>query len=282
MSTNLKKSKKSKKSKKLNHKKQAKKFCKKWQKKLKLQDWECRTSLLHPNDLSNKGAWGEIFKYDKWKVANISISNPKLVSDQNFDLELVIVHELLHIHFDEVLNKTKEEQSSSENRELERSIISITDSLIKLDRNPKKFKKMAKDTKSTRKQAKQLCKKWQKKLKLRDWECRIEIKHPNNLNNKGNWSEISPNAFWKIAYITLADPKLVCNPEVFDLELLIVQRLLNLHFYEILDYIPRNKMSSHEDRQLQRTITTIANVLIKLDRKVEKSKEKKENCEQKT
>lgn len=70
-----------------------------WQKKLALMDWEIITNLVSESELNGKA--GTVSWDTETKQAIINIVDPKTITtelDFPYDLEKVLVHELLHLH----------------------------------------------------------------------------------------------------------------------------------------------------------------------------------------
>lgn len=76
--------------------------CFEWQKVLKLQDWIISVFVFRERDFSDPGRAAEIIMQLPKRMATIRILDPldypsNLVELQ--DMELALVHELLHLHF---------------------------------------------------------------------------------------------------------------------------------------------------------------------------------------
>lgn len=89
----------------------------KWQKELRLQDWTITASICRSYDMPDSDLAGNISMNFDLRLARIKLLS---VQDQNCDwfirdLEEILIHELLHVHFwsfDPDL--TKVQQSSEE------------------------------------------------------------------------------------------------------------------------------------------------------------------------
>ena len=80
--------------------KQLKKLLKWWQKKLYLRDWDIEIHSVMPHEMAQTSRLGEVDYSAAAKEATIRICapNPTLDDSVNQDIELTIVHELLHLH----------------------------------------------------------------------------------------------------------------------------------------------------------------------------------------
>lgn len=84
------------------------KTLKKWQKRLRLEDWEIQTHWVEPDELD--GDLGEVFVFPEKRKANIKIAREKKDFDYSWcpwDPERTLVHELLHIYFEPLAPKNK-------------------------------------------------------------------------------------------------------------------------------------------------------------------------------
>jgi hypothetical protein len=70
----------------------------KWQKILRLQDWEVDINFYRSRDFANSDAVGECTFNINARDAVIKILDP-IDYDGEYDLEWIVVHELLHLHF---------------------------------------------------------------------------------------------------------------------------------------------------------------------------------------
>ena len=70
----------------------------KWQKVLRLRDWEIDINFYRARDFSNLDALGECVFNINSKEASIKILDP-IDFETEYDIEEVVVHELLHLHF---------------------------------------------------------------------------------------------------------------------------------------------------------------------------------------
>jgi hypothetical protein len=108
--------------------------CTEWQKRLRLQDWIVKPKLYRERDMKLSGCQGECEWQLKTKIAAIRILDvvdypEDLIIDQ--DMEKVLVHELLHLHFAALYADTKD---ASINDAQEQAIDCIAYSLVDLYR----------------------------------------------------------------------------------------------------------------------------------------------------
>lgn len=114
---------------------------KKWQKRLRLQDWWIYLRIKRARDMSFEDSQGSCNWNLLRKTAVIELLDPIDWDDsrvQAQDHEMTIVHELLHLHFAALsegvsyddLQRVTEEQS----------IIALTEALVGLDRELEEFK----------------------------------------------------------------------------------------------------------------------------------------------
>ncbi len=75
--------------------------CAEWQKILRLQDWDVRTSIIRERDMVTTESNAEISVNVQHRLAQLRIVDPIDYGDDNLnplDMERYLVHELLHIH----------------------------------------------------------------------------------------------------------------------------------------------------------------------------------------
>ena len=73
-----------------------------WQKRLRLQDWIIKVKLVRERDMNLDGVQGEVFWVIEKKMATIRILDPIDYPPDEMepqDMENILVHELLHLHF---------------------------------------------------------------------------------------------------------------------------------------------------------------------------------------
>ncbi|GAA0390457.1 hypothetical protein [Paenibacillus motobuensis] len=92
--------------------------CAGWQKILRLQDWIVITKIKRDRDMTLEGVCGECSWQLSKRMAAINILDPidyPPETIERHDMELTLVHELLHLHFaalhDQGGNETPEEQA---------------------------------------------------------------------------------------------------------------------------------------------------------------------------
>lgn len=76
-------------------------LCQKWQALLRLRDWDIHVELFSAREFSEEDRQGEVF-YDistGQAIIHLLDVDAKLDTPFPYDLEKVLVHELLHLHF---------------------------------------------------------------------------------------------------------------------------------------------------------------------------------------
>ena len=104
--------------------KQARKLCREWQRRLRLQDWQVELSFRRFHEMSGDTR-GDCYMSMEQRIARIDILNPKDARPDAppYDLEQTIVHELLHLHFEPFWRNKKR-------LELEQAIEAIAFALV--------------------------------------------------------------------------------------------------------------------------------------------------------
>lgn len=106
--------------------------CAYWQRVLRLQDWDVAVSMERRHALKRGVANAEI---DIYRRAKIRLLDPVDIAPddwaQDQDLEISIVHELLHLAFHDV---GRPKDDSPEDVALERAIEATANALVRLDR----------------------------------------------------------------------------------------------------------------------------------------------------
>ena len=74
------------------------KLASKWQKILRLQDWEVTIDFYRAREFTNADALGECTFNINSREGFIKILDP-IDYEGEYDLEWIVVHELLHLHF---------------------------------------------------------------------------------------------------------------------------------------------------------------------------------------
>lgn len=105
------------------------KVASKWQKILRLQDWEVTIDYYRARDFTNADALGECTFNINSREGFIKILHPTDY-DGDYDLEWIVVHELLHLHFADWTAKNNYECPVSG----EQAIDSIAQALTRLNK----------------------------------------------------------------------------------------------------------------------------------------------------
>jgi hypothetical protein len=108
--------------------------CENWKKRLRLQDWITVPKIVRERDMAVCNRNGECEWQLKTKIASIRILDPldypeDLIMSQ--DMETVLVHELLHLHFAPLYADT---QDTSIDDAQEQAIDCIAMALVNLSR----------------------------------------------------------------------------------------------------------------------------------------------------
>ena len=118
------------------------KLASKWQKILRLQDWEVTIDFYRAREFSNSDALGECTFNVNSREGFIKILHPTDY-DGEYNLEWIVVHELLHLHFADWTAKNNYECPVSG----EQAIDSIAQALARLESNCIKLHKENKELK---------------------------------------------------------------------------------------------------------------------------------------
>lgn len=105
------------------------KVASKWQKILRLQDWEVTIDYYRARDFTNADALGECTFNINSREGFIKILDP-IDYEGEYDLEWIVVHELLHLHFADWTAKNNYECPVSG----EQAIDSIAQALTRLNK----------------------------------------------------------------------------------------------------------------------------------------------------
>ena len=105
------------------------KVASKWQKILRLQDWEVDIDFYRAREFTNADALGECTFNINSREGFIKILNP-IDYEGEYDLEWIVVHELLHLHFADWTAKNNYECPVSG----EQAIDSIAQALTRLNK----------------------------------------------------------------------------------------------------------------------------------------------------
>lgn len=108
-------------------------LCREWQKILKLEHWEIALHVSRARDFAVEGRCGECSWVLSTALATMRIIDPVDYPESPFkqDMELILVHELLHLHMCP-FDLTK--QDSLEETMMERAIDHIAKALVNLKR----------------------------------------------------------------------------------------------------------------------------------------------------
>lgn len=105
-----------------------------WQRVLRLQDWDLRVEVVRWHEFGQDGPYmGQMIPHVNKAVANIKLIAPDDASPgwmREYDMEKTLVHELLHIHF----QNARPNDAKADERGEERAIEAIAEALIALDR----------------------------------------------------------------------------------------------------------------------------------------------------
>lgn len=114
---------------------------KKWQKILKLQDWEVTARFASQYEFMTPKAEGQSTTNWHYRICRIKILKPQeydFTTGYEQDIEETIVHELLHPWFSLALGEFHGENIKSRTDDVELMINTLAAALIKLDRQKKK------------------------------------------------------------------------------------------------------------------------------------------------
>lgn len=74
-----------------------------WQKRLRLSDWDVTVQMVSALDMNHTSCWGQVRWDLNEKFADIKLVTPEDAGKQggmrSYDVEVTLVHELLHLHF---------------------------------------------------------------------------------------------------------------------------------------------------------------------------------------
>lgn len=108
-------------------------LCREWQGRIRLQDWDVRTSLVRKRDMELENVGGECLWVLEKREAEIHLLDPVdwHPLDPPQDVEKDLVHELLHLHFAPFMAADKESLAA---KTQEQAIEAIAKSLVALKR----------------------------------------------------------------------------------------------------------------------------------------------------
>ena len=109
-----------------------------WQRHLRLQDWDIKVVIVRASGMTSKWNSGEMGTSECNKECKIEIMHPEDFQKDNLmqnllDMEYVLVHELVHIHFEAF--KTKED--TGERMAEEQAVNALSKALVGLRRSGK-------------------------------------------------------------------------------------------------------------------------------------------------
>lgn len=114
--------------------------CDRWQKVLRLQDWDIVLEIVRRHKMASPTCVGQT-EMDCYHRAMIKLCDPvDLMSedwDANKDMELTLVHELVHMHmYDIRIKEERHGETTTEWLAAERAIDMLAGALVKLSREP--------------------------------------------------------------------------------------------------------------------------------------------------
>ena len=123
------------------------KLCAEWQKKLHLQEWNINVNILPKNRMDMEDTDGEIWHSIESVDAEINLLDPADARGRQspYDMEVVLVHELLHTLF---LPFAPEDKESLQHKFMERAIDRIAHVLVEMKREEENAKHQAQCTDS--------------------------------------------------------------------------------------------------------------------------------------
>lgn len=113
-------------------------LCGIWQRRLRLQDWDVKVRLVRERDLHNSNNQGECEWSISTKAAVVRIIDPVDYSPDCAwpqDMERVLVHELLHLHF----APFSAECGTAEDVAQEQAIHALSQALVELARRSDEY-----------------------------------------------------------------------------------------------------------------------------------------------
>lgn len=112
----------------------------KWQKILRLQDWNIITGIKRAKDMHERDNRGEAWPWNEHKRARIYLVDHVDHEDPDWgdlDHERILVHELLHLHVNRIMDEVSDVDKKLADRlhtQEEECVNLIADALIALDR----------------------------------------------------------------------------------------------------------------------------------------------------
>lgn len=121
--------------------------CKLWQKRLRLQDWKVDVKLVHTKDIDGNTGICEPTRARKYAQIKIATAESTTDSLDDYDMLLILVHELLHLHFDEVDPAVMDDKGelTADYMKFDSGIELIAEALVKLYRDVLMYQRMSKN-----------------------------------------------------------------------------------------------------------------------------------------
>ncbi|MBU2701135.1 hypothetical protein Ga0466249_002249 [Sporomusaceae bacterium BoRhaA] len=114
-------------------------------------------------------------------------------------------------------------------------------------------------------QLRDLCRKWQERLRLQHWDVVLSIVRQSDADMSGNLGSCRCTLSTALSIIKLLDPVDYVNDYYpYDMEMVLVHELLHLHFCPFDDCLDSNDL---KDIMLERAIEHIARALVETKRK---------------
>ncbi|WP_295356818.1 hypothetical protein [uncultured Succiniclasticum sp.] len=122
-------------------------LCAEWQERLHLQEWNINVNILPKNRMDSEDTDGEIWHSIESVDAAINLLDPADARGRQcpYDMEVVLVHELLHTLF---LPFAPEDENSLKHKFMERAIERIAHVLVEMKREEENAKHQAQCTDS--------------------------------------------------------------------------------------------------------------------------------------
>ena len=109
----------------------------KWQRILRLQDWEMEVKQVGHNDFLEDGRCAQLEASANQRAAIIKIIKPdqfRMWNDKKQDIELDIVHEQAHIYFQTIARYARAEEEEALKVAIENAAEIFSEALVMLDR----------------------------------------------------------------------------------------------------------------------------------------------------
>lgn len=95
---------------------------------------------------------------------------------------------------------------------------------------------MKKIEKWKRKELKRVCRRWQKKLGLRDWDIWVTYASPKDIGTGARAADVTTSINHRTAHIRLIDPKYIPEGKTMDVECTLIHELLHIPIEHFFDY----------------------------------------------